>query len=125
VRDAGDWEGWLEFFLRGVAEVSAADTATAAAIPRMREDYRNRITKRLDPAAANGHRGMDHLFDHLIITMATVRDWLGITPVGANRIVNRLEAIGLLREITGHARNRRFRFEPYLELSEEPEEAQP
>jgi DNA-binding MarR family transcriptional regulator len=54
-----------------------------------------------------------------------VRDRLGITPVGANRIVNRLEAIGLLREITGHARNRRFRFEPYLDLLKQPEEAQP
>jgi len=125
MRDAGEWEGWLEFFVRGVAEVSAGATATAAAIPRMREDYRDRITEHLGRAAANGHRGMDHLFDHLIITMATVRDWLGITPVGANQIVNRLEAIGLLREITGHARNRRLRFEPYLELFEEPEEAQP
>jgi Fic family protein len=66
MRDAGDWEGWLEFFLRGVAEVSAGATATAAAIPRMREDYRDRITEHLDPAAANGHRGMDHLFDHPI-----------------------------------------------------------
>jgi Fic family protein len=125
MRDAGEWEGWLEFFLRGVAEVSAGATATAAAILRMREDYRNRITEHLGRAAANGHRVMDRLFDHPIITVATVRDWLGITPVGANQIVNRLEAIGLLREITGHARNRRFRFEPYLELFEEPEEAQP
>jgi hypothetical protein len=26
------------------------------------------------------------------------------------------------REITGYARNRRFRFDPYLKLFEEPEE---
>lgn len=43
-------------------------------------------------------------------------------PTGANQIVNRLEAIGLLREITGYARNRRFRFEPYLRLFEETQE---
>jgi hypothetical protein len=54
--------------------------------------------------------------------VATVRDWLGITPVGANQIVSRLEAVGLLREITGYARNRRFRFEPYLKLFEEEQE---
>ncbi|MFM9103434.1 MAG: Fic family protein, partial [Cyanobium sp.] len=32
VRDQGDWEGWLAFFLRGVAEVSAEATDTARKI---------------------------------------------------------------------------------------------
>ncbi len=121
VRDAGDWESWLAFFLDGVAEVSQQATHTAAAILRMREDYRAKITEHLGRAAANGQRVMDRLFDHPIVTVATVREWLGITPAGANQIVARLEGIGLLREITGYARNRRFRFEPYLRLFEETE----
>lgn len=119
VRDVGDWEGWLAFFLDGVIEVSQQATHTAAAILRMREDYRARITDSLGRAAANGQRVMDRLFDHPIVTVAAVREWLGITPAGANQIVARLEGIGLLREITGYARNRRFRFEPYLRLFEE------
>ncbi len=122
VRDAGDWEAWLSFFLRGVAEVSREATVTAAAILRMREDYRARITDRLGRAAGNGHRIMDRLFDHPIVAVATVRRWLGVTPAGANNLVNRLVEVGLLREITGYARNRRFRFDPYLRLFEEPEE---
>ena len=56
---------------------------------------------------------------------AMVREWLDLTSGGANQIVNRLESIGLLREIPGYARNRRFRFEPYLRLFEEPQEARP
>ncbi|MDZ7266885.1 MAG: Fic family protein [candidate division KSB1 bacterium] len=125
VRDAGDWEGWLEFFLRGVAEVSEEASQTAAKILRLREEYRAKITDRLGRAAANGHRVMDRLFDHPIVTVATVREWLGITPAGANQIVSRLVGIGLLQEITGYARNRRFRFEPYLRLFEDSEEKQP
>ncbi len=124
VRDMGDWEGWLEFFLRGVVEVSEEATRTAAAILRMREEYRAKITEHLGRAAANGHRIMEKLFEHPIVTVATVRDWLGITQAGANNLVRRLVEIGLLKEITGYARNRRFRFEPYLKLFEEPEEAQ-
>ena len=123
VRDRGDWEGWLAFFLRGVAEVSREATHTAAAILRMREKYRARITEQLGRAAANGHRVMEKLFDHPIVTVATVREWLNVTPAGANNLVNRLEEVGVLREITGYARNRRFRFDPYLKLFEEPEEA--
>jgi hypothetical protein len=61
---------------------------------------------------------MEKLFDQPIISVATVREWLDITPAGANGVVNRLVAIGLLTEITGHARNRRFRFDPYLRLFE-------
>jgi Fic family protein len=122
VRDDGDWEGWLAFFLDGVADVSREATQTAAAILRMREDYRAQITDRLGRAAGNGHRVMDRLFDHPIVTVATVRHWLGVTPAGANNLVRRLEDVGLLREITGYARNRRFRFDPYLRLFEEPEE---
>lgn len=122
VRDAGDWEGWLTFFLHGVAEVSREATDTAAAILRMREEYRIRITEHLGRAAANGQRVMDRLFDHPIITVATVRDWLGITAAGANNLVNRLVYVGLLHEITGFTRNRRFRFDPYLRLFEEPAE---
>jgi hypothetical protein len=54
--------------------------------------------------------------------VATVREWLGMTPAGANTLVNRLAEAGILREITGYARNRRFRFDPYLRLFEEQEE---
>jgi Fic family protein len=71
----------------------------------------------------NGHRIMEKLFDHPIVTVATVQKWLDVTPAGANNLVNRLVDIGLLREITGYARNQRFRFDPYLKLFEEPEEA--
>lgn len=119
VREHGDWEGWLDFFLRGVVEVSREATATAAAILRMREEYRLCITEQMGRAAGNGHRIMDRLFDHPILEVATVSGWLGIAPASANRLVGRLEAIGLLREITGYARNRRFRFDPYLRLFEE------
>lgn len=125
VRDAGDWEGWLEFFLRGVAELSKEATRTTAAILRMREEYRAKITERLGRAASNGHRIMEKLFEQPIITVAMVRDWLGVTPAGANNLVRRLVEIGLLREITGYARNRRFRFEPYLRLFEDAAEDQP
>lgn len=65
---------------------------------------------------------MDRLFDHPIVNVATVRRWLDVTPAGANQLVSRLVEIGLLREITGYARNRRFRFDPYLKLFEEPAE---
>jgi len=124
VRDQGDWEGWLAFFLRGVAEVARDASRTAAAILRLRETCRARITEELGRAAANGHRVLERLFDHPIVAVAHVREWLGVTPAGANQLVKRLERAGILLEVTGYTRNRRFRFEPYLRLFEEPAETE-
>jgi Fic family protein len=120
VRDQGDWEGWLAFFLRGIVEVSKEATDTAAAILRMREEYRAKIAESLGRAAGNGYRIMEKLFHQPVVTVATVRDWLDCTQAGANKLVGRLVQLGLLREVTGYARNRRFRFDPYLRLFEEP-----
>lgn len=120
IRDEGDWEGWLTFFLRGVAEVGGEATTTASAILKMREAYRGVIAQAMGRAAGNGHRVMDKLFEQPVVNVATVRDWLGCTQAGANALVSRLEKLGVLREVTGFARNRRFIFDPYLRLFEDP-----
>jgi hypothetical protein len=86
VRDEGDREGWLGFFLRGVAEVSRQATEQAAAILRMCEEYRARITEKPGRAAANGHRVTEKLFDHPIVTVNIVRDWLNTTTPAANNL---------------------------------------
>lgn len=69
-----------------------------------------------------GHRVLEHLFDRPIVTVAGIGEVLKVTPAGANSLVTRLEKLGLLREFTGFARNRRFRFEPYLSWFEERRE---
>ena len=119
VRTRGDWEGWVEFFLQGVIDVSREAALTAKAILAMREEYRSKIADTMGRGAGSAHRVMEKLFDQPIVAVATVREWLDITPAGAHSVVNRLVEIGLLTEITGYARNRRFRFDPYLRLFED------
>lgn len=43
---------------------------------------------------------------------------MGNSYAAANNLVARLVELGLIREITGQARNRRFRYEPYIALFE-------
>ena len=119
IRDLGDWEGWLAFFLRGVAEVSAQAADTARRILALREEHRSRIAEGLGRAAGNGHRILQHLYEHPIVSVKQVQDLIGTTFAAANQIVHRLEATGILKEITGHARHRRFRYEQYVRLFED------
>jgi cell filamentation protein, protein adenylyltransferase len=47
-----------------------------------------------------------------------VQALLGTTFAGANQIVQRLVDLEVLREITGQARHRRFRYDAYVRLFE-------
>ncbi len=116
VRDAGDWEGWIAFFLRGVAEVSAEATDTARRIIALREKHRFQITERLGRAAGNGHRVLEQLFKRPILAVTDVQQITKTTYPAANNLVGRLKDLGILIESTGYARNRRFRYQPYIDL---------
>ena len=121
VRDEGDFEGWLAFFLRGVAEVSVEAAETARRILELREAHRLAITDQLGRAAGNGHRVLESLYQQPIVSVKGVQALLGTTYAGANQIVERLVGLGVLKEITGQSRNRRFRYDDYVRLFEEAE----
>ena len=124
VRDRGDWEGWLAFFLRGVAEVSAEATETARRILALREADRERIAEHLSRAAGNGHRVLERLFERPIVSVNEIRDLIGTTYPAANQLVARLVDQGILLELTGRRRHRRFRYERYIRLFAEPDSAE-
>lgn len=112
----GDWEGWLEFFLRGVEQTSIQATRNAGAILRLREEHRAAVSAR---AGANGLRLLDALFEQPIVNVQWVRSTLNVSYPTANKLVGALDDLGLLREVTGQRRNRLFRYEPYLALFED------
>lgn len=116
VRDTGDFEGWLAFFLRGVADVSVEAADTTRRILALRERHRSEITESLGRAAGNGHRVLERLYERPIVSVADVGAILGTTFAGANQIVQRLVDLGVLTEITGQARHRRFRYDAYVQL---------
>ena len=120
VRDTGDWESWLAFFLRGVAAVSAEATETARRILALREDHRTLITSQLGRGAGTGHRVLERLYERPIVSVDDVAGLTGITYAAANDLVRRLVEHGVLTEVTGQRRHRRFRYDPYIRLFDEP-----
>jgi Fic family protein len=116
VRDHGSWEAWLAFFLRGVIDVAAEATETARRILQLREQHRSAITDHLGRAAGNGHKILESLFDRPIVSVGNVQQLTGTTYASANALVSRLVDLGILAEMTGHSRNRRFRYASYIAL---------
>lgn len=113
VRRRGDWEGWLRFFLRGVAGVAEEATGTARSILSLREVHRELIQ---GSVGVSGLRLLDLLFERPLVNVNLVKDRLGVAFATANNLVSQLEDAGLLLEITGGRRGRIFRYEPYLSL---------
>lgn len=116
VRDRGEWEEWLAFFLTGVTEVSGEATETARRITVLREIHRAAITERLGRAAANGYRILEHLYERPVLSVKQVQALTGTTYPAANELVGKLVQAGILTEITGHSRNRQFLYREYLDL---------
>ncbi len=116
IREKGNWEGWLAFFLRGISEVSAQAAETAHNIVVQREEARSLIADELGRAAGNGYRILEHLYGRPIVSVNGIQALLKVTYPSANQLVERLQSIGVLQEITGQARNRRFRYDAYVRL---------
>lgn len=118
VRADGDWEGWLDFFLDGVATMADEAVATARALSALVAD---------DRARAQGSRGMTvgavRLFEKLpqqpFITVAAVCRLIGASKPTAGRAVEALERAGVLAEATGRQRDRLFAYRRYVDLLRE------
>lgn len=116
VRDHGEWEAWLKFFLAGITEVSLEATETARKIVDLRETHRTIVTHEFGRAAGSGLTVLEHLFRSPIMTVSDVGALLDITFPAANRLVERFVEQQILHEITGQSRYRVFRYTPYVNL---------
>jgi Fic family protein len=114
VRLSGDWEGWVQFFLRGVVQTAKEATETAERLFEMREAHRSLILN--NNLGQNGLLLLSSLFQRPLVNINVVALALGSTFPTASRLVTGFEDLGLLREITGQKRSRLFRYEPYLAL---------
>lgn len=115
IRDDGDWEGWLVFFLDGVTDTATEAATTVRTILDLRERDRQRIAQ-LGQRAANAYRLHDHLFSAPLTTAADVQDTLGVSQPTANRLLRDLGAVGILTEVTGRPRHQRWLYSHYLDL---------
>jgi Fic family protein len=114
----GAWEAWLTFFLRGVAAQARDAVARAGRLQDLRERYREQFQS--ERAAARLLQTVDFLFAQPLITVRQAETALGVNFSTAQRYVDQLEEAGILREITGQARNRVYRAEGIIRAIEEP-----
>jgi len=114
VRKNGDWEGWVRFFLKGIAQTSHEAVETARKIISFREE----ALKTASSMGANEMRLVEFLFSHPLTDIQSAQRKLDVSYNTAAGAIGKLESAGLLKETTGAKRNRTYRFYPFLDIVE-------
>ena len=104
VSQRGDWLAWINFFLDGVAEQARDAVSRSRQLLTLWQNYREEMQE--VRASALTLQLIDLLFATPAFTAPYAGQLLGVTPVSARRTIERLEASGILQEVTGQRRNR-------------------
>ncbi len=117
VREDGDWEAWLDFMFQGMAETAqGAVTVAKRLLDLFEKDIRTIQSKGMAASAFQVHR---YLQEHPIASSPTICREENLAPSTVNNALANLERAGLIREITGSARNRLYAYSEVLDLLNE------
>ena len=115
IRNQGDWEAWIAFFLEGVAVAAVQAERSIVGIATLVANDRRRLL-----ASPTAGPAAYRLFELLPMmprfTVERVRKALATSFPTANAAIKTLENIGLVVELTGHKKNRSFSYQSYIDL---------
>ncbi|MVA96053.1 winged helix-turn-helix transcriptional regulator [Nitratireductor sp. CAU 1489] len=118
VREHGNWEAWLDFFLAGVAETANQAFEAATRIVDLFKEDRERITNESD-RAGSALRIHDLFQQNPVLTSNQLVEQTGLSAPTVNAALVDLEKMGLVGEITGRKRGRVFSYQRYLAILSE------
>ena len=114
-REKDDLEGWLKFYLEGVVETSKQALDTAKKIIKMRERHKD-IVIGMGRVVDRSNILLNELFKSPMVRIKDVEKITGLSNPNAIVLVDKFERAGLLKEITGHRRNRIYIYDEYVKL---------
>ena len=114
----GDWEGWLRYFLRGVAETANEAVDCAQRIDSLIAGDRNNIVH-FPRSTITAVKLFELLPQNPALTIAQAAQMLNTSKPTAHSAVKTLQRAGILHEITGRKRARIFCYNAYVDILKE------
>ena len=124
MRDTGDWEEWLRFFLEGVRETAEAGAWTTRTILQLFAEDRARV-ETIGRGAASALRVFGHLQSRPLLSIVKSAEELQLAAPTVATALQNLQGLGIARELTGRPRNRLFVYGRYLDILNEGVEPLP
>jgi Fic family protein len=111
---------WIRFFLVAVHEASQKGKNTFHEILALRSEVEHQVVE-LGVRAPNGRRLLSYLYTRPIVTANEAAEHLNVSHQTASALLRDFERLQILRELTGHSRNRKFVFSCVFRPSELPQ----
>lgn len=123
VRETGNWEEWIKFFLTGILETATQAAQTAQAIVNLFNNDRNLIETSGKSTAAilTTHA---YLQKNPISNTTSIREKTGLSQPTVMRSLFALEELEIVQELTGKERHKVFAYKNYLNLLNQGTEVQ-
>jgi len=115
VREKNDLMQWFRFFLVGVSETARSSIGTFDNILKLQKQVEEQLQE-LGSRTANAQKVVHYLYQHPVSDAAHVGKVAGVSAASAYKLIADLERLGILREVTGGKRGKRYVFDSYLKL---------
>ncbi len=115
VRTHNDMDQWLKFFLAGVIEISKKGVEIFDSILQLQRNLEAKIQS-LGSRGNEARKVIDYLFLQPIIDASKIGAITGKSRATNYKLIDELEKLDVLKEITGAQRNKLYIFNDYMEL---------
>ena len=123
VSERGDWAGWLQYFLNGVARQAEDALNRAERINNLLTHWRAKLAG--DAGAKIAFQMLDMLGANPFVTARGAQQRLGVAYNTAMRAIGQLDKQGIIKEVSGAKRDRVFCARKLLDILEEPAQLTP
>ncbi|MCF6807571.1 Fic family protein [Thiotrichales bacterium 19S9-12] len=118
VREKGDWEAWIIFFLEGVIETANQATKTAKKIIGLFDEDHKKI-KTLGRASTSAFMVHHYFGKHSITDIGKIAKNCNLTIPTVTKAINALENLNIIKEITGKERLKVYSYDKYINILSE------
>ena len=106
---------WIKFFLVGVIETAKNSIETFDGILKLQKDIDAKI-QTLGARSSKAQLLMEHLFQHPMIDATKAKEITNLSYPSVYKLLEELEKLGVLNEITGGKRSKQYQFMDYIRL---------
>lgn len=117
----GEWIEWIDFFLGAVRCQSKAAFRRATELIDLNATLRTKVQKLSSSSRLTTL--VDHLFERPAITITSAARVMDVSFPAAQKNVEKLVEVGILKEATGRPKNRIYLAVPIVEIIEKPDDA--